>query len=320
MSSPETVKIYTYDESDQPLADVLVRAYDATGTTFITQQYSSLVDDLAVAELTLDGDTPEIEYTIRLSKSGVAFDGSLGDSSKSPQLISVISPVTTVPNAFDVVGETFVRPTATDPRLCRCSGFFLDISGRPLVGLDMTFINEFSPTVMDGSAVMGSEVHVTTDRDGYVELDLYRNGRYAAWVPGVEAPDTTELDSAIAYPRYMAIPDQGSANLPDLLFPVVLSVDLGVSSVSVGCLQTVVLTPTVTSSDGRVLVGAAVEDVIYAVADVTVAGISTSATSVSIVGIAEGTTSLSVVRKDLSITKIPNTSISGQPITITVTP
>jgi len=317
MSSPETVKIYVTDENGDPITGVLVRAYDAAGATLITQQVTSLVGGEAVAELTLDGDNPAISYTIRMSKNGVAFDGSLGDSSKSPQLITVQSPPVQA-NAFLVVGETFSRPVATDPRLCRCSGFFLDISGRPLPNLQLTLVNEFSPSVVDGRAVMSSELRFSTDKEGYVELDLYRNGIYVAWVPGVEAREDTEGTTAIAFPRRVIVPDQNSANLPDLLFPVVQAVDFGVASISVAPLEQATLTPEVTASDGRVLIGAALEDVIYSVDDLSIAGISTSATKVYIVGVTSGTTQLRAVRKDLSVVKIPAQPIAGQPVTITV--
>lgn len=313
----ETVRIYVVDQDDNPVVGVLVRFFDATGTTFITQQVTSLVGSDAVAEVTLEGDDPAVGYTIRLSKTGVAFDGSLGNSSKSPQLISVASPPT-LPNDWDVLALTFVHPTATNPRLCRCSGFFLDIAGRPLVNMDISFINTFAPAVVDGSAVMGPEIQVRTDEDGYVEVDLYRNGIYDAWVPGVCAREDAEGNTAVAFPRSVKVPDSASANLPDLLFPVVAAVDFGVASLSLAILEQANLTPEVTASDGRTLVGAALEDVIYTVDDLTVAGVSTSATQVFVVGIAAGSTVLRATRKDLSIVKIPATGISGQPIAITV--
>jgi hypothetical protein len=314
----ETVKIYVVDQDDDPVVGVLIRFFDATGTTFITQQVTSLVGSDAVAEVTLEGDDPAIEYTIRLSKTGVAFDGSLGSSSKSPQLISVASPPD-LPNEWDVLAVTFSRPTATSPRLCRCSGFFLDIAGRPLVNMDISFINTFAPAVVDGSAVMGPEIQVRTDEDGYVELDLYRNGIYDAWVPGVCAREDADGNTAIAFPRTVMVPDSSSANLPDLLFPVVEAVDFGVASLSLEVLEQGDLTPVVTASDGRTLVGAALEDVIYTIDDLSIAGISTSATQVFVVGAAPGTTVLRATRKDLSVVKIPNTEITGQPLTITVT-
>jgi hypothetical protein len=315
--SSETVKIYVYDQDNEPLPGVLVRFFDAAGAVFITQQQSSMVGDDAVAEVTLEGDDPVISYTVRLSKTGAAFDGSLGNMSKSPQLISVQSPPVS-PNNFDVWGETFVRSVSPDPRMCRCGGFFRDIAGRPLVGLPITIINEFAPVVMDGRAVLGSEVCIETDKEGYVEVDLFRNGKYIAWVPGVEVSDDLQGQKAIVYPRYMVIPDRGSMNLPDLLFPIVASVDFGVPSVSVGVLVAVQLSPVVTASDGRILAGAAGNDVIYTSSDPSVVGVSTQLNTISIVGIQPGTATIQAVRRDQSVVQIPATTISGQPITVVV--
>ena len=154
----ETVKIYAWDQNSDPLDGVLVRVFDATGTTFIAQNTTALVGADAIAEFTLDGDDPPIQYTIRLSKTGVGFDGALGDQYKTPQLIDIYSPPANSPtgtNDFDVKGETFERPAATDPRLCRCSGFFKDGAGRPLPNLDLFFINQFRPAIVDGNAVLG---------------------------------------------------------------------------------------------------------------------------------------------------------------------
>lgn len=315
--SAETVRIYAYDQDNDPLPGVLVRFFDAAGAVFITQQQTSMVGNDAIAEVTLDGSNPAVNYTIRLSKTGVAFDGSLGNQSKSPQIISVQSPPV-LPNNFDVWGETFARSVSPDPRMCRCSGFFRDVAGQPMVGLPITVINEFAPVVMDGRAVLGSEVVVETDRDGYLEIDLFRYGKYAAWVPGVEISDDLDEKRAIAFPRYMIIPDQGSANLPDLLFPVVVSVAFGVPSLALGVLQSTQLSPVVTASDGRVLTGAAGNDVIYSSSDPSIVGVSTQANTISIVGIAPGTASIQVVRRDQSVIKIPATPITGQPLTVTV--
>jgi hypothetical protein len=82
--------------------------------------------------------------------------------------------------------------------------------------------------------------------------------------------------------------------------------------------EALVLTPVVTASDGRVLVGAACEDVIYDTAAHAVAGISVSASAVTIVGVSPGTTTLTAVRRDQTVVKIPDAGISGQPITIHV--
>lgn len=111
----ETVRVFVEDQNSDPIEGVLVRVFDATGVTFLSQDFT---DALGIADFSLDGDDPPIEYQVRLSKTGVAFDGNLGDSSKSPQLIEVYSPPASSPSGtddFTVIGQTFERPAATDP-------------------------------------------------------------------------------------------------------------------------------------------------------------------------------------------------------------
>ena len=316
MSNPELVTFNLSDQDGDPIAGVLIRVYDAAGAVFQTQQYT---DSSGVAEVTLDGDTPAISYTIRMSKTGVAFDGSLGNASKSPLLITVFSPPSVVPggNSFEIKGETFTRPVSPDLRLCRCSGFFKDITGKPLPGLEIKFINEFGPTVVDSYAVMGEGVNFSTDQYGYGCIDLYRNGKYMAWVSGVQAVDANS-ENALGFPRNMVIPDQGSANLVSLLFPIVVNVVISPNPIVLGLNQVANPSVVVTADDGRVLIGTASEDVYYDVLDKSIAGISVSLDKMSLVGVNPGVTQLIAVRKDQSIVKIPGTNLFSSPVIIVV--
>lgn len=316
----ETVKFYLIDQDANPILGVLVRVFDVTGITFIAQDYTVDVGGDAVAEVTLDGDNPPNQYTIRMSKDGVAFDGSVGDDSKSPQLIEVYSPASAAPNAkndFDLQGQTFTRPTAINPRLCRCSGFFKDATGQPLANLDMSFINQFKPSIVDGDAVLGAKVDVRSDADGYVQLDLYRGAEYLVMVSSVEAAMADDT-SAIVFPREMVIPDQGSSNLVNLLFPIVEEIAFTPTPVSlaVGGIQEV--TTVVTASDGRVLVGTACEDVLYEVVDVAIATVAIDIDKLVIRGVSAGATELTAVRKDQTIVNVPNVGIAGSPLAILV--
>jgi len=317
----ETVKIYVKDQDDLPIVDVLVRVFDETGTTFISQNYTTLVSGRAEAEFTLDGDDPPISYTIRLSKTGVAFDGNQGDASKTPQLITIYSPPTAAPNGtnnFEVIGQTFTLPTATDPRLCRASGFFKDPTGQPLAGLEMEFINQFRPAVVDGYGVLGAKVDVRTDEDGYVEIDLYRFAEYHVMIQGLETAEECDT-GAIVFDRDIVVPDRASMSLLDLLFPVVASIDWGLTAVSVAEGESLDIFPSLTATDYRELTGSANEDVIYSVEDEEIASVSASEDRVTVVGKAAGITNLIATRKDQSIVIIPAAEISGQPIEITVT-
>lgn len=317
----ETVKFYLTDQNADPILGVLVRVFDVPGTTFITQDYTVDVGGDAVAEVTLDGDDPPLQYTIRMSKVGVAFDGSVGDDSKSPQLIEIYSPPANAPtgkNDFDIQGQTFTRPVATNPRLCRCSGFFKDATGQPLPNLDMSFINQFKPSIVDGDAVLGAKVDIRTDEDGYVQLDLYRGAEYLVMVSSVEAAMADDT-SAIVFPRELVIPNQGSANLVDLLFPIVEELAFTPTPVSLAVGGTQEVTIVVTASDGRVLVGTACEDVLYEVVDESIATVAIDIDKLVIRGVSPGTTELTAVRKDQTIVSIPDAGITGSPLAITVT-
>lgn len=316
----ETVKFYVVDQDDEPVIGVLIRVFDETGTTFITQQYTADVAGDAVAEVTLDGDDPEIAYTIRMSKDGVAFDGALGDDNKTPQAIDIYSPATNSPtgtNDFTLKAETFSRPVATDPRLCRASGFFKNAVGQALPGLDIKFINQFKPAVVDGNAVMGERVDLRTDEDGYVEVDLYRGGEYLAWVQSIQAASADET-GAISFPREVAVPDVSSANLIYLLFPAVGSVSYSPTSVSVAEDDSVDVVPTVLATDGRTLEGSGCDDVLFESADPSIAMVAVQADKLVITGVSPGTTEITATRKDQTVVEIP-TPADLSSLTVTVT-
>lgn len=318
--TPETVKFFLTDQNSDPILGVLVRVFDAAGATFITQDVTVDVGGDAVAEVTVDGDDPAISYTIRMSKTGVAFDGSLGDDSKSPQLIEVYSPPASAPtgkNDFDIQGETFTIPTATDPLLCRASGFFRDASGRPLEGLDIEIINQFKPAVAGGDAIMGERLSLRTDEDGYAQVDLYRNGCYSAWVQSIQAAGADPA-GAIAFPREIEVPDQSSISLIELLFPIVDTVVYTPDPVSVAEDDSVDVDVVVTATDKRVLTGPAGDDVLYEIDDTEVATVSVQEDKLVIFGHKAGTATLTATRKDQTIVKFPApAALASLAITVT---
>ncbi|MHA2334290.1 MAG: Ig-like domain-containing protein [Candidatus Hodarchaeales archaeon] len=313
----ETVRIYAEDDAEDALEGVLVRFFD-DADAFVTQQYTSIVGADAYAEVTIDGDDPPIEYTIRLSKTGVAFDGSLGDDSKTPQAISIYSPASGSPtgtNYFEVQGQTFTRPVASDSRLCRCSGFFKDHSGRPLVGLDINFIavcyNEdqsmWTPTIVDGYAVMSDKISVRTDSGGYVQIDLYRTGHYSALIQNLEHAR-----------RVLVVPDSSSINLIDLLFPVVSTVTFSPVSVTLDVNDTIDVDVTILASDTQVL-DLLDGDITLSSSDTSVATIQTlDDNKLRIFGVSAGTAEITVVRTDSSIASIPEQPATYTPLPVTV--
>ena len=314
----ETVRIYTEDELGDPLVGVLVRFFDATDV-FVTQQYSALVGAVAYAEVSLDGDDPvPIDYTIRMSKTGVAFDGGLGDDSKTPQSISVYSPPGLTPptsNGFTVSGQTFTRPIATDPRLCRASGFFRDISGRPLANLDLHFIGlcqnvdqpPMSPMIVDGDAVLqGGELVTRTDSNGYLQVDLYRSGEYGVLMQGFE----TDL-------RSILVPDAPSVNLVNLLFPVVTSIVFNPDPLTLSVDDVTDVDVTVLASDGQTL-NIDDGDLLFTSSDTGVVSIQVLNSKLRVVGVAAGTAEITATRADESIVTLPDEPVTYAPLSVTV--
>jgi hypothetical protein len=200
-------------------------------------------------------------------------------------------------------------PIATDPRLCRASGYFRDVFGGPKQFLDLHFIARFSPLLLEGTAIVTERQHARTDKAGYVCVDLVRCGEYNVTLESME--DTI---------RQVKVPDSASVNLPDLLFPVVESVALapvGPYAVAVGA--DLVLTPTVITSSGVPLVGIAEQDVRWYSSDPSVLAVMPSGTTVTLRGLAAGSAELRVERLDTSVIRIPDTAIAGQPVVVTVT-
>jgi len=307
----ETVRVFVVDEqtpTPDPIESVLVRVFDATGTTFITEDYT---DALGIADFTLDGDDPPNEYQIRLSKTGVAFDGSLGDDSKSPQLIEVWTPAASSPsgtNDFEVQGQTFSRPVATDPRLCRASGFFRRADGSAYPHLDLIFKPLFRPAIVDGDSVMWTSINTRTDEDGYLEIDLYRGGEYSVVVESLEDD-----------PRSVVVPDASSVSLIDLLFPVVAQVVFDPTSLAMSEGDSEEVTPTVTASDLQELTGTAPDDVEYTSSDEDVATVSVRDDVIIVTAVGAGSAQIDVARKDESIVIVPDSGITYTALSITVT-
>lgn len=309
----ETVKIYCYDEQVVPeLVDgVLVRVYDEAGAVFVTQGYTGDAGT-GIVEFSLTGtpDPTPTNYTIRLSKLGVAFDGILGDESKSPQLISIYSPPLTT-NNFDVYGNLFHHPVSSSPLLCRCSAYLFNADSTPADGAAVFLTSTYSPNLVGstwGYAMAVNDIQINADSSGYVEVDLPRGGIYWVTVQGL-----------VNTPLKIIVPDRDGFNLLHMLFPVVQSITYAPTSISLAVGETVEVVPTIVASDTQILVGAAPYDVTYAVADGSVATVAPSEDKLEIVGITAGSTTLSGSRADESVVFLPENPISQTPLSITVT-
>lgn len=300
----ETVEITVQDDQIVPaLVDgVVVRVFDVTGTSLITEGTTGMVLPGKV-QFTLDGDNPAIRYQLRFYING----GSI----PSPQYIDVFSPPAAAPtgaNNFLITASLFTLPTATNPRLCRVSGYIWGPNGRPKLGIDIAFIPMFTPLVVDGIGILGERVNIKSDKNGFFQVDLIRDGKYEAVVESHE--NVT---------RCVLVPDRSSINIMHLLFPIIVDVDFGVvSPVAVPLGGIITLTPQITASNFQVLEGTAVEDVQYAVDDPSVVGLTINQGTIVLNGLSAGSTSLRVTRKDTSIVYIPDPGIDGAVVPITV--
>jgi hypothetical protein len=228
---------------------------------------------------------------------------------KQPQLLQVVS---TTPNSnyFLVPGHVYAPPEALNARMCCCSGFFRQPDNSPAVNHDIHFIPKFDPLLLEGNAMLTERVRGRTDSKGYVQVELVRFGQYEVTVEGLEDQQ-----------RIITIPDAPSVNLPDLLFSVVDRIEFdppGPWNIGVGVLNDFTVTPTVYTSDGRILPGTAMQDVQCAVSDPNVAAVLPTDKTIVLRGMAPGTTTLVPTRWDNSIIRIPNPPIQGTPVALNV--
>ena len=295
--SYEAVDIFVKEKTppQDPISGVVVKVFSENGS-------------LVYGQATTDADgkasflLPNATYQLRFYKQQVSF--------AQPKLITVLeAPVAPQTNSFDVLGESFVPPVSTDPRLCVASGIFKKPNGAPAPNVDMHFITKFDPVLLDGAAVLTERMSTRTDANGYAQISLIRFAQYDVTIEGIED-----------YLRMISVPDKPSTNLPDLLFPVVAQITFspeGPYALAVN--DEITITPTVITSDGRVLDGTALEDVSWRVGDVDVAALSATATTLVLRGVGAGTTTLIAERSDTTIIRIPDTPIVGVPVDITIT-
>jgi len=124
-------------------------------------------------------------------------------------------------NDFLITIDDFTVPSSPDPLRCRVFAFLRDISGIPLRNLQVHFLNTFIPQIAtDVSAdigILGERVIVTTDDDGFFQIDLFRNSEVRVLV----ASQTLNPHETDATPFFTVfVPDANSVNFVDLLYPV----------------------------------------------------------------------------------------------------
>jgi hypothetical protein len=250
-------------------------------------------------------DVPDGTYELRAYKRGVIFQSAR---------IEVVGD-----GAYTLSGTLLNVPVATDPRLCRCTGRFVDQSNRPIAGVTviLTPSNESGlevPKVVDGDMVSSQPAYLTTDQFGYVSIDLFRGGEYFVTFSG--------NDDVV---WNFKVPDRPSANLIDLIHPQPLSLawDSTVApagAISLALLNQVLVPITVLFSDYEQLTQGVDKWLELSSSNPDVVQARFFQDSVLVVAVARGTEQITVAaKKGLFPNRVPDYSISAVPLVVTVT-
>jgi hypothetical protein len=288
-----------------PTSGVLVRVYDVTGTTLITAGITDV--DGHVSFMLDGGSSSHIRYQLRTFKIGMALP--------QPVYIDVYSPPASSPtgtNNFRLDAEVFTLPPAVDPALCRLSGFVRDPAGRARRGLDIHFIHRFKPLIVgegdDSVGVLGERIAIRTDKDGFLQVDLYRKGCYHAIVQSHEN-----------VARDVFVPDLGAANINLVLFPRVYGVVFTPSTLTVDVGTTLTVNVQVQLTSGYVINGTASDDIDYSQPDGNPSvDLQVLDDRLLLRGLTTGASTLFVKRKDTSLAYEPDSPIVGDATTILV--
>ena len=148
-------------------------------------------------------------------------------------------------NSITLTISQITASAASDPSLCRVSGYLRDIHGNVLVGEKLVVRHKYDPAVVGSDTIILSEYQeVLSDDNGQVEFDLYRGATV-----DIELPNRT-MDLV----REALVPDVASIDLVDLAFPRLASVAWDdTSPVAASVDERFDLTVTGTITDGSTL-------------------------------------------------------------------
>lgn len=304
------VDIYVFDDTvlENPISGVVVNVYEPE--TFV--QYATATTDAdGRAAFTLDGAaTPGEEYEVRAFKLGVLF--------QNPFAIEVLDPLGAGElNRFDLSGTLVTLDVATDPRLCRCTGRFMDQRNLPQANLMVRIMakGEFqAPKVVDGNMISETAMEFETDSDGRLVVDLLRDGEFYITFAG---DDDTVWS--------IKIPDRSSVNLIDLIHPQPVSFtwdsdDAPGDAISLAAEATEEVALVVRFSDYQDVEEGLSSYITAESSDEDVATVVVSSTGVTVTGVSAGSATISLSVLDTFLpTMIPFPTLTGTDLTVTVT-
>jgi hypothetical protein len=146
-------------------------------------------------------------------------------------------------NATTLSGTTISTAVATDPDLCRISGYLKNAHGQPLAGWSFTLRYCYVPLgIVTDTLLLQERLPIKADADGYVEFDLLRGAQV-----------TLELPNLLPWVfKKLTVPDAVSSDLLDFLFPYLVSIefiDPGPLSVDVGDIVSAALQGTLSNGE-----------------------------------------------------------------------
>jgi hypothetical protein len=308
------VAIIVKDDRGVLVNGVLVQVHDANGN-FITSGITGTYE-LGVAEFLLSAaPSPGLEYRVYLSKAetqmvpsdiqrimvisdyGPAWgEGAYGDGGYGGQGIAY--PL----NSFEFTCHQFVLPEATDPALCRITGFLNDVTLNPvpnleirfsaLPGFDMQYMAGLMPPdlpITPGRIVV-KEVITKADAKGYIDVQLQRGCNYDTHIYGFEHP--------VSIAQTIKVPDAAGVRLEDVIFPYITDVTYspeGPLALQVG--DTLSVEVAAMSSDGFPPDVPAMTFVDFQVDDSTIINLTFEDYKLHIIAMSTGTTFIRAVRR-----------------------
>lgn len=224
-------------------------------------------------------------------------------------------------NSSTFSGTPLPTAAASDPSLCRISGYLKNAHGQPLAGHHFVLKYCYVPMGLGTDTLLQQErLPIRADRNGYVEFDLLRGARV-----------TSELPNLLPWVhKELTVPDAVSADLIDFLFPYLVSVafkDPAAASISVN--QRINIEVEGTLSDGEtvaipsaaVILESSNEAVLASWQLTYFTGLSPGTADVTITAINRERVDVNQDRRgnDLVFPSLPAVVLPGVPKSVTVT-
>lgn len=267
------VVVDTATPTPNPVEDVRVRIFSSPADVFLTEVNTDVNGEVSTILEGAAGPAGK-EYIIRLTPPS-------GYSGGPTRTISVIDPLgPSETNVFDfTVYPPSEVPVSLDPDMCKVSGTFTNPSLHPLKNITLIFHPRegypnkviagmpFSaePTVVR-SNIIASDLHVTTDKNGYIEIELPRKSVFDVFVQGLGAGDNT-LQASIY------IPDMAGIDVREILFPYLTTLTYLTTSLNMTVGDSEEVEVELTASNGQPITGVVALNalLVFASSDPTIA-------------------------------------------------